>query len=65
MALKQSAMGHIISMMNDTRRSIVVKAISTVDIRTMVRIRVHLDVHVHVHHIHGNNVSEHVHFGVH
>ena len=57
MVLKQSAMGHTVSMINDASGSPVTRAASTVgsNAGACTVVRIYLDIH----HVHGSNVSQH------
>ena len=54
MTLKQSIMGHSVSMMKDTRGSRIVRGAPRYDTNTRTVVRIHLDIH----HLHGSDVSE-------
>ena len=54
MSLKQSTMGHSVSMMNDTGGGRRVRAAPRYNTDTRTVVRIHLDIH----HLHGSDVSK-------
>ena len=54
MVLKQSAMGHTVSMINDASGSPATRAESTVGSDACTVVRIYLDIH----RVHGSNVSQ-------